>query len=426
MTAAEGVSPVKDHGLPREFALAAACCRWPLGEAALGAIRERGEAAIDWAVFVDVVRRQRVAGLVHNALAAARIDCPSAAAEKVAALARHFAAQNLQASAESVRLQREFDGAGIPTIVLKGVALAQLAYGSLAFKHTRDIDLFVPPEFALSAFPLLERAGYALFSPAERLSAAQRRGLVEYGKEVEYLHRGKSLRVEIQWRLAYNALLLKGIDAVSATQTVALPDGDVRTLADDDLFAYLCVHGACHDWSRLKWLADLNAWISAKGDGEIARLYRHAQARGAGFCAGQALLLCHRLLDLSLPADLLGELHASRRLQRLLTIALQAMVGVDGRSEPDRGTIGVMRAVWTPFLLGQGPAYYAAQLRTACVGPADVIRWPLPRPLHFLYPILRVPLWLWRRVKWASAALSARLPSAAQHPVTRAKRRPDR
>ena len=66
-------------------------------------------------------------------------------------------------------------------------------------------------------------------------------------------------------------------------------------------------------------------------------------------------------------------------------------------TEVDGGVAGVARSVYTQFLLGQGLPFYAAQLRAASVTPVDVVRLPLPPSLHFLYPLLRLPLWLWRR-----------------------------
>ena len=198
-----------------------------------------------------------------------------------------------------------------------------------------------------------------------------------------------------------NPLLLEGVDARSATQRVPLSGGvSVRTLAGDDLFAYLCVHGAQHAWSRLKWLADLNALVAANA-ADIAPLYRHAQKIGAGLCAGQALLLCRRLLALSLPAALADEIEADKRVQRLAAIAVAAMTARRTETEADAGFLGVTRSVGTQFLLGQGWRFYAAQCRTASAGTFDVIGLPLPPSLYFLYPILRLPLWLWRRARAA-------------------------
>jgi Uncharacterised nucleotidyltransferase len=204
--------------------------------------------------------------------------------------------------------------------------------------------------------------------------------------------------LELQWRVADNLLLLKGVNARAGTQDVALSKGfSVRTLAPDDLFAYLCVHGAHHFWSRLKWLADVNALL-ASTHADIEHLYRHAQKIGAGLCAGQALLLCHRLLGLNLPASLFRELQTDKKCEKLTAIAVAEMTAENSATEEGPKIAGVIQAVGRQFLLGQGVAFYLAQCRLALAGVADVVRLPLPRPLYFIYPLVRLPLWLWRRI----------------------------
>jgi hypothetical protein len=382
--------------LAPEFLLTAACCRWPAAEVRNVAVRNAAAGVTDWNHFLWLVRRQRVAGLVHDALLAAGIDLPAAIAKKLGAWAARIARQNSVLAAETVRLQRALETANIPVLVLKGVALAQLAYGSLGAKHARDIDLLVPQERAETAMRLLEREGYVLSTPAKHLSARQRQSVVRYAREVELVHSDSHLIVELQWRVMDNPLLLRDVDAHSAAQSVTLSDGaTVHTLEREDLFAYLCVHGAHHAWSRLKWLADVNALVA--NDADVGRLYRHAQRIGAGLCAGQGLLLCQRLFALNLPDALADELRANQRVKKLMTIALDAMTAPRAETEADGGIAGVMRIVRTQFLLGQGWAFHAAQIRAMAAGPADVIRFPLPMPLHFLYPLLRLPLWLWRR-----------------------------
>jgi hypothetical protein len=387
--------PVADRPLPPEFLLVAACCRWPLSPAAIASIRQACAPSIDWPHFLHVVLRHRVGGLVHNALMTAGIEPPSDIATKLARNARKIAQRNLHMAAATIRLQGLLDAAQIPASVLKGVALAQLAYGSLKLKHARDIDLLVPLDRAEAALQLLERNGFVLVLPAAQLSPAQRRAAIRYGKEIELVQRDAKIRLELQWRLTGNPYLLTGVDAASATQDVPLGEAvSLRTLGDDDLFAYLAAHGAHHAWSRLKWLADFNALIAARNDAAIVRLYRHAQNRGAGLCAGQALLLCQKLMGLKLPDLLASEFAGDRRLARLVAMALSASA--------DAGTHlrigGVIRNIFMPFLLGRGWAYFAAQCRISSVGLIDAVRYPLPAPLHFLYPILRLPLWLWRRV----------------------------
>jgi hypothetical protein len=389
-----------DSFISREFLLAAACCRRPLSDRATAAIREAAHGEVEWPLFLRLARRHRVEGLVHEALTAVAVPAvPQEVRSALAARARQVAQCNLSLAAETMRLQAAFGEAGIPMLVLKGVPLAQLAYGTQAVKQGRDIDFLVPPDFAMRGFRLLEKLGYRFFLPARQLSEAQRHGLVRYGNEAEFLHHTPPLRADLHWQPAYNPALLKGIGAHSPSQAVAVPGfGTVRTLSDPDLFAYLCVHGAGHRWSRLKWLADLNALISAESGRDIVALYRHAREKGAALCAAQGLLLAHRLFALELPPALLQELNADGRACRLTTMALRAMSAARSRNYGPFGD----------FFLGRGPAFLAAQWRVICIGLPDVILLPLPWPLHFLYPLFRLPLSVWRRAKRASVRATAK------------------
>ena len=380
-----------------EFLLIAACSRWPPSQSRNAAVGSAAAPVADWNAVVMAARRQRVVGLVYDALLATGMRLPAAPAAELARRAQAISRKNLLLAAETCRLQELLDASGIPSVVLKGVALAQLAYGSLKLKHTRDIDLMIPPDRALAAMALLERDGYALSFPSNHLSATQRQAVVRYSREVAFVHPDNGAFLELQWRVADNPKLLNEVHAGSPTQNVVVADGlSARTLARDDLFAYLCIHGAYHAWSRLKWLADLNAFIAAT-DADVMHLHRHAQAKGAGFCSGQALLLCQRLLALPLPDSLASELQGTARVRKLYAVAADAIAD---RTRGDGGggnAPAVWRGFWTQFLLGQGWAFFAAQCRTASIGILDVISLPLPPYLHFLYPLLRLPLWLWRR-----------------------------
>jgi hypothetical protein len=375
-----------------EFLLVAACCRWPPSESRNAAVRSAAAPITDWGAVLLTARRHRVVGLVCDALRAVEMQLPAAPAAEFARRAQAISRKNLLLATETCRLQKLLDAAEIPSIALKGAALAKLAYGFLKLKDTKDIDLLIPLDRAVAAMALLERDGYALAFPARHLSETQRNAVVRYSREVAFTHPGNGAFTELQWRVADNPELLKEVHAGSPTQNVIVADGlSIRTLARDDLFAYLCIHGAHHAWSRLKWLTDLNAFI-ATSDADILHLHRHAQAKGAGFCSGQALLLCQRLFDLRLPGGIASELQETARVTKLYAIAAEAMAARTGGSAP-----AAARSFRMQFLLGQGWTFFAVQCRTAAVGILDVISLPLPPYLQFLYPLLRLPLWLWRR-----------------------------
>ncbi len=384
--------------LADEFALLAACCRWPPSRAREREVAAAAAKSIDWDLVLRLAIRHRVEGLVHAALTDAGTQMPAAVSQALTVRAQRIAARSLATAVESVRLQVLFDAAHIPMLVLKGAGLAQLGYGTLAIKQSKDIDLLVAPGRADAALRLLEVQGYALRPVARRLSERQRRDALRYGRELALLHPHSRLEVELRWRVVESPPLLMGVDVDAVSQAVALPNiGAVRTFQNDDLFAYLCLHGAAHGWSRLKWLADLNALIAAKDDAALWQTYRHAEARGTGVCAGLALLLCHRLLGRKLPAALEAALVGNIRLRLLSALAMNLMVGRNPAAELDDRAFGTTRVALLQFLLGGGWRNAVAQCRVMSIRLDDILRYPLPPLLHFLYPLLRLPLWLWRR-----------------------------
>ena len=394
-----------------EFRLAAACCRWPGDSRRDQAVREAALVGVDWGRFLEEVRRHRIAGLASDALTSAS-GVPDAVTGQLATEARGMVLANLKLAAESLHIQRLLDEAGVCAVALKGVALAQLAYGSLSFKHARDIDVLVPPEQAEAAWALLEQQGYQLVEPSAPLGADQREALVRFGREIELTSPRHGVAVELKWSPVENPMLLRGLDAHSATQDVTIAGaGAIRTFVDEDLFAYLCVHGASHCWFRLKWLADLNAWLTSKRQEELEALHRFAKAEGVGECAGQALALCRGLLGLRLPASLEPEL-TRLKVRLLVAGALDAMAGGGAELDLQRRPLGPFRLMPSQFLRGRGLGFFLAQCWLVTQSLDDMLSVPLPRPLHFLYPLLRLPLWLTRIVRRHVGAGRAATPAA--------------
>lgn len=82
----------------------------------------------------------------------------------------------------------------------------------------------VSPQCAQAALRIIEGEGYALALPAKNLNEMQRRALIRFGREVELVAPRTKVRVELQWRVADNPILLSGIDAHAVTQTVKLSE----------------------------------------------------------------------------------------------------------------------------------------------------------------------------------------------------------
>jgi hypothetical protein len=361
---------------------------------------------VDWERFLRVMARQRLHGLANAALASAEVTPPPEVQARLTRAAQFIGFRALALAAEAVRLQGLFDAGGVQALFVKGAALAQLGYGTQALKHCRDIDLLVAPADAERGYAILQRAGYVPIVPKGPLSEAQRRLVFRLHKDMELVQPERRLSVELHWRLIDNPVLLEGVGAASPSQEVAVAGGRLATLADPQLFAYLATHGATHCWSRLKWLADLNAWLSHKTEEEVAGFYACAEALGVEACAGQALLLCNRLLGYRIPAALAPRL-SSRKLQRLVAATLDAMIGPDGELELFQRRFGPFRLLAPQFARGRGPRFFLAQCRLLVDSLDDKLDFPLPAPLHFLYPVLRLPFWLLRVQRRRRLAASA-------------------
>ena len=168
-------------------------------------------------------------------------------------------------------------------------------------------------------------------------------------------------------------------------------------IAEYRRFAYLCVHGATHAWSRLKWLADLGGLLAAEDDEGRTRLYRGACDLGAGRCPASALLLCEALLGIALPRDFARAIRGDAGARRLASLALEAMAG-GGGAELDERRFFNDRIVLSQLLFARGWRFRIAEATRQSVSVNDRMTLRLPPALGFIYLLVRVPLWFWRRL----------------------------
>jgi hypothetical protein len=347
--------------IPSEFRLVAACCAWPPSTASDRVVRDWPE-PVDWTRLGRIAARHRVEGLVHGALTRSGRAVPSALSQALAAEALDIARTNLRFVAEAARLGKLLGEARIDFLFLKGVTLNILAYGTLGVKKSVDIDVAVEPAAYRQAIGALRTAGYRCVEPEGDRTDEEILRSVQATKHSAW-RRGASV-VELHAQLVDSPLMLPSVGVRSPRQDVEVSPGIVLpTLAPEELFAYLCVHGATHAWSRLKWIADVGALVAEAGDAELERLYRRSVELGAGRSGGQALLLCADLLGRRLPPALERELRADRALVYLARVALKAMTAGGAEAELDDRILGTLELHLSHFRLIPGWGYKAAELR---------------------------------------------------------------
>jgi len=395
-----------------EFALAVACAAWPPSARRVAAVRAACDRGIDWPGFLRTITRHRIVGLADEALRAAGEGLPDTIARQLAAAADRQARRNLGFAAAALRLRARFDAAGIPIAFIKGGPLALLAYGRLELRHAKDIDILVPPDRVEAASALLAAEGYRRLRPPDDVSEPDYRRWCRLAKETEWAHRTTGLQVELHWRLTDFPSILPVPPPIATYRDIEIAEGMALPSFDRrDLLIYLCVHGASHAWSRLKWLADIAALLAGESAAGIAELYDAAQQHGAGRAVAQALLLCHVLFDVALPPAIEARRRADPALRLLIRLALLAMTRGRARTELPELALGTALVSLSGLLLVEGWRPRLAEALRLSLNFDDMMLVPLPQRLHFLYPLLRAPLWLWRRFSRGAAAVRpARLP----------------
>lgn len=323
-----------------EFKLAVACCRRRCPDEDGGQL-DRLSRLVDWPTFLHLIRRHRVQGLAARALKEAGIRAPEPIGDSIDADARSIGARNLHHAAESARLMAAFTDAGISILFVKGLTLSALAYGDPFVKMSSDIDILVEESGVEPAALGLSELGYIPTIPAVEASSAALLHWHSRSKESVWRHAEKDIVVELHTRLADNASFIPGVGMGSPRQMVPIgAAGSLPTLSTDDLFAYVCVHGANSLWFRLKWVADVAALLnSCGGPAKAADLYRNAVASGAGRAPAQALLLAEHLSLIDLPGPLRSQLEADRTSRLLAKIALRELLHTDAPMQRPLGTV---------------------------------------------------------------------------------------
>ncbi len=291
---------------------------------------------VDWRRFVELTRRHRVGPLVHHGGWAADVGGSDWV---VGELARDAGEATLDALC-LIGVQRLaveiLASAAIDVVVLKGVALAQEAYGSAVARHVGDLDLLVDPDRVVDAVVVLREHGFlwhgldlpAAMLPADRGLVALRRARdLPLVKEAALEYAAQSL--DLHWRLTDNPRLMPIAPGwLSDPRRVAVSGVATPVLPLRAAWWHLLVHGAWHRWKCLKWLADVAAMAVAHPLVVSAEALDATTAAGLERCVAAGLVVAERLLGPFLPPPARDWVASVRGVNVVVSRSLAA-VGAD-------------------------------------------------------------------------------------------------
>ena len=375
-------------------------------DASQSAKRSR-EDAIDWSSFLNLVDRHSVDLLVyhniHNYATEQTLNHASVPPDVRLTLKNRSdkrKVKTLTLTAELTHLSKLFAEHGIFMLSFKGPLLSQHLFGNLALRNAGDLDLLVKPEELEQAEQLLQKNGYQQLLPDFTLTPRQRKAYLKTNQHVSYYHPQSLKRIEIHWRLHANRYLLPETylqQMMTRTQQLPLGGTQITTLSDEDMFLYLCLHGAHHGWSHLKWLCDIAQFLHREPAINWEAWIENVLKLGLHRPVAQALLLAHQLLDAPLPPATRLLMAENKIVDQLVAHAIRVLT----RSSEELFAVGQLNAFrQMPYRmkLKADPYYKWSDFSRIWSSANDWKHYPLPDALFPLYYVLGPFSWLRRKL----------------------------
>ncbi len=318
---------VHDRDAPA-FALMLTCTDGPASQRreAVADAAERLQG--DWDGFIVLLQRHHVILPARHALCAAEITYPQVLDQ----LAFEQQTRALRLCARSLQLIELLEAEGIDAALLKGPLLSDQIFGDPGARHCKDIDILVDWQAFTCAIAVLERHGLHLDTPPPATGSWRIEMWRTLAKDVTLVDRQSGFQVELHHRVLSPINLLPSLGLTDAREHRRLADRDLRVFAHEDLFVYLCVHGATSLWHRLKWLVDIHALIDGLDPAGIERLQAHSKTMGTERCTALALRLVSDLWQRDLPPSLVALLESDPALRSLMAASRQRLLGEERAS----------------------------------------------------------------------------------------------
>jgi hypothetical protein len=284
-----------------ECELLRVCANRQPSEAAQALIRKLTSGETDWNYLSIAAETHRLIPLLYRNLADICGDgVPGHVLRRLQQAYVSNAAHNLRLTGELLRLTDLLEGEGIEVVPFKGPVLADLLFHNVALRTFGDLDILVRPRDVKRAKQVLLADGY---EPEFILSGKIEAEYIRSEHAFQFQKPGGGFVVELHWRFgSRNQVFPVDPKEVWARLEHRTFQGrEIRTLAQEDLLLYLCVHGAKHGWDRLEWICCISELVRTEPGVNWDEIARRARRSGAERALYVALLLASTLADLKLP-----------------------------------------------------------------------------------------------------------------------------
>jgi len=222
----------------------------------------------DWPGFLETAARNFSLPNMRMHLAGMAPDCvPDDIRRDLQDSANASAMRNMML----VAVQRRFRESclaplGIDAVFFKGIIMVGQYYPDLGLRPCRDIDVLVRPNALRPLVLQAMEAGYRFVVPGraeDPLVAPEEIDAALHYRNDACLLSPEGAVIDLQVKLDKYSGIFAGQDIFAQAVPAMLGGVSYQTMPPAFLFNYICHHHARHVWSRLHWLSDLDAIMSA-------------------------------------------------------------------------------------------------------------------------------------------------------------------
>jgi hypothetical protein len=277
-----------------------------------------------------------------------------------------IARKNIMMSAELIRIMNLLKENNIKALAFKGPTLAQMVYGDITLRQFGDLDILVD----------------------EPLTILSNKTCLHIAKDFSLISVAGGVHTELHWQLFEKNLNISILSCMvrEKCQSVKINNKDIRTLQNELLLVYLCLHGAKHTFERIEWICDIDRLIrSAEINWEEAIAIADQSHSRHSFYLG--LSLAQQLFHTPLPDIVQSDIEANNTVI-LLDMTLKQM----SKKKNERSDFQKNRETffYQSRLFDQKIDMIRFYLSTFfAVSTSDCQTFVLPEKLKFLYIILR-------------------------------------
>lgn len=281
-------------------------------------------------------------------------------------------------------------------VYLKGPSLAARYYDDPGLRFARDIDILVSRKDQERLTRRALELGYRILDAntpvGSDITEQNLQALLHY-KTVVPLVTPENIVIEIHRNIDKRLGLFDARDVLSARHNFSHRGINYEVMPTADLFCYVCYHNTRHIWSRLHWIADLDAMITHPSFDEAEVL---ARADALGLRAN--VEACLELHQIAISGEASAKATGEGRGAELAAICLQNLSGdleLEYQLREDEELLGLPFRWMVPQHIRKRAR---TQTRLSRVLPSyeEYEAWPLPRPLQWIYYISK-PLGILKR-----------------------------